>query len=77
MNEKRIPAGFYYDHVDRDLAAPPIIKVVGKSVVIDTDHEDFAELIEDAQHYAEDTAGWHEDAKRYVYMARRLLMVVS
>lgn len=78
MSIIRIPAGFYYDHTEtRDLPAPPVIRKIGKSIEIDSDHPDMAELINDARFYAETTDGWCDDAKRYVYMARRLLVKVA
>jgi hypothetical protein len=49
----RIPKTFYDDHVvQRDLPAPPTIKETKSHYWIDTDHEDMAELLSDAQHYA-------------------------
>ncbi|MEP0149975.1 hypothetical protein [Roseibium sp.] len=49
-----IPPFFYNDHVERDLPAPPILKVFRQRYLIDTDHPDFDELVDDARHYAND-----------------------
>lgn len=52
QREVRIPRGFYDDHLDRDLDAPPVLKTTSRGYVIDADHPDMAELRNDAEHYA-------------------------
>ena len=73
----RIPRKFYDDHVERDLEAPEPVRENSRSVWIDTDHPDFAELVSDAKYYAEDTQGWCHDSIHWVYAARRLLTAIN
>jgi len=50
----QIPKGFYIDHFDRDLPAPPVIKETTRHYFIDTtddNEEDFKELCSDTEFY--------------------------
>jgi hypothetical protein len=53
MRAIKIPKGFYRDHVERDLPAPPVIAMAPRHYVIDGDSEHLAELINDAEFYAD------------------------
>ena len=54
MAKIRIPKVFYDDHsTGRDLPAPPILHVLARHYVIDTDHPDAAELLDDAEFYCD------------------------
>lgn len=49
MTETKIPKAFYNDHASRDLPAPPIIRETARHYVIDADHADAPELLDDAR----------------------------
>ena len=49
----RIPKRFYEDHVGRDLPAGTIVRELAKHLVVQLDHEAFAELLDDAVFYGE------------------------
>jgi hypothetical protein len=67
MRTHTIPKGFYDDHtVGRDLPAPPIIKKTSRHYQIDGDHPDMAELVADAEFYADP---WGPDQAPHVVLA--------
>lgn len=72
MAVKRIPAGFYDDHCERDLDAPPAVKRNKTAVWIDTDDPAFGELLSDAKWYAslKPEGDWD---RRPIMMARSLI----
>ena len=75
MNVIKIPAAFYNDYVDRELAAPPVQKRVGFSLWIDRDHPSFIDLVEDAKFYADHdgpTTDWYTRAARRLLKAARV-----
>lgn len=49
----RIPQMFYVDHIERDLPAPAIIERTRAHFWIDAESEHLAELLDDADHYAD------------------------
>lgn len=53
MAKIRIPRTFLIDHEERDLPTPQYVPWRG-GFVVDTDDSNFAELISDAEHYAND-----------------------
>lgn len=61
-----IPKGFYDDHVERGLPAPPIVRRRSRHYEIDTGHPDFPELMEDASFYADP---WGPDAAPNIRLA--------
>jgi hypothetical protein len=48
----RIPCRFFVDHAERELPTPIILRETPRHVWIDTDDPAFAELMDDAKHYA-------------------------
>lgn len=53
MRPTRIPTAFYDDHTQRDLPAPPVMWKTTRHYVIDADHPDASELLEDAEFYSD------------------------
>ena len=49
----RIPRRFFDDHTERDLPAPAILKRNRTHYWIDANSADLAELLNDAEHYAD------------------------
>ena len=52
MTLVKIPHRFFIDHVERDLPAPVIVKRTKSHLWIDHNDANFAELRNDAEHYA-------------------------
>lgn len=48
----RVPKLFYWDHVERDLPSPPVMRYTVHHVWIEIDHPDLPELLDDAEYYA-------------------------
>ena len=48
----KIPQRFYTDHIERDLEAPEIVKATASHFYIRKDSPHLAELLDDAEHYA-------------------------
>jgi hypothetical protein len=70
-----IPKGFYRDHVERDLPAPPIVRETKAAIWIDPTHPDYAELLDDANHYAHP---WGPDScPDIVRMAKAMLKAIK
>lgn len=55
----KIPEYFYWDHAGRDLETPTNHNPSWEKVIIDTDDEAVAELVDDAAYYADQ---WGPDA---------------
>lgn len=71
-----VPPAFYDDHIERDLPASPVIRTVRGRYEIDADHPDFAELLDDAQHYAHPN-GPDEVSRGLVRSAKLLVEAAS
>ena len=71
---RKIPAAFYYDYVDRELPAPPVLKRLGSSVWIDTNDPRLADLVADAQFYADEDG---PDKNWYTRAAKSLLRALG
>ena len=50
----RLPRRFFYDHAERDLPTPVVIRITPSYVFVDGNDPNIAELINDAEHYADD-----------------------
>ncbi len=50
----RLPRRFFYDHKERDLPTPVVIRMTPSYVFVDGYDPHIAELINDAEHYADD-----------------------
>lgn len=77
MSIQRIPALFYFDHLERALPTPPAVRQNATAVWIDTEHQDFAELMDDARFYASMKSEGYPDTDRIIRAARRLLAAVD
>lgn len=78
MAIKRIPSGFYDDHINRSLPAPPPVKETKNSVWIDTAHPDYSELLDDAKWYASLTSEGRDDpCGPFIRMARNMLKALA
>lgn len=54
MQTVNIPKAFYDDHQERELPTPRLISELSSTYLIDRDDPAFAELVNDAEHYAKD-----------------------
>ena len=71
---KRIPAGFYDDHINRSLPAPHPVRQTRVNVWIDIDDPAFEDLLSDAKWYASLAPSRRDpDMNQYIRMARNLL----
>lgn len=52
----RVPRVFLVDHVERDLPTPEIVRSTKSHYYIRSDDPNLAELVSDAEHYADKTA---------------------
>ena len=78
MPIKQIPRKFYADHVERGLAAPPLVKETKRHVWIDTAHPAMDEIVDDAEFYAAmTTSGRDKDIAPFVRAARALLAALK
>lgn len=68
----KIPCRFYDDHCDRELPAPPVIKVCSRYYVIDADHPDHDELCNDCDYYADVNGPGETGIEWYKTAARAL-----
>lgn len=70
----RIPKGFYEDHGDRALPTPVAVKETGRHVWIDRSDPDMAELVNDAEFYADP---WGPETPGLRLAARALLKALA
>lgn len=52
MSTYKVPPTFYEDHVSRDLAGGRVVKRTARAVTVDLDAEEYADLLDDAEHYS-------------------------
>lgn len=58
MATYRLPPAFYEDHCARDLPAGTVVRTTKRSVYVELDADDYAELLSDARHYADRASGF-------------------
>lgn len=70
-----VPAMFFDDHAERALPTPVVIRETNTRRLIDTDDPNYAELLDDANFYADPSGP--DEAKHIVAAAKRLLKAVK
>jgi len=74
----RLPARFVLDHVSRGLLRPSaVLRVTGRSVVLELTDAEAAELLSDARHYADQANGYAADYRGLVASAKATIRALT
>jgi hypothetical protein len=68
----RIPQKFFVDHSERDLPTPTVVKETKSHFFIKRDDPAWAELVDDARHYADPRA---TDCEHWLRMAAHRILI--
>lgn len=69
----RLPSQFFYDHLERDLPTPVIVRENKKSVYVSSDDANLSDLLSDAEFYATGSDHFDSDYRYLMLAADRLL----
>ena len=73
----KVPANFFDDHDSRDLPTPRVITRNSRTVTILADDTNLAELLSDAELYAEPDTDFHSELRGLIASAKATVRAIN
>ena len=77
MTQIKVPLYFFSDHYERELPTPSVLSRTARTVTVAANDPNLAELLNDAEYYADPDGDWEADCRGLIASARATVRAIT